>query len=789
MAWLSLDEEDEPGSVARYFSLAFQRAGVESADKGAGRAGDAATGAPGAEADSQADYRINLLLRALEHHGGPCVLALDEVERLRNPEAVAALNVLLRRAPANLHVGMAYRERPLGLEVAMLAFEGNAATLTVEDLRFSPPDITRFFQQQLTSQEFNSVVARSAGWPIALRIYRNAGPEGAEIPGPRGGGDLVAGWIETRLWRGISAGDLDLVLDIALFDRIEPDLVEEAAGLRNAGRRLASLRALAGLFSTTGGNGSAMQLHPLIKEHCEKRRFEETPERFRALHRAIAEALSRRGRPVEALRHAAEAGDTELLGRLAESTGGVRLWLEEGLEALRTVDRLLSEDVLTRFPRLTLLRCAALTVSDHIAAAKRVYHAAAVRTAGFTRDREGGDDTALQDDHLLANGLVEMCGCDPFGGPMSEMLPMAIAMAEGSDIPPLYRGMFSLGICMMQNQRTGFDAAVEWAGRAREEFAEGSPYLAHVDFQLGSMAMARGRADEARWRYGRALEVARASHLRDAGAMLLGQVLSAELEVEGSAGAVGAEGAQLSPRVLGECGAWLDIHAASAEVRAEFALQGGGAAAALAVVHQAHEHAQRTERARLARFLSALRVSVLLSGGDVEEAESAWRAGRLPEDAAACIDLETQGWREAEMLACTRLRLLNAQGAFDAARELGRALLSMAEERQLVRTSMRGLALAMALERRAGDEAGARAHLVAYLQLFSGSGYARPLARERDSALLLLDEAAKGHSEDSAVARAAARLSGVLRDSSDEAADPSRAPLTAPDRSSAASRA
>ena len=54
-----------------------------------------------------------------------------------------------------------------------------------------------------------------------------------------------------------------------------------------------------------------------------------------------------------------------------------------------------------------------------------------MRTAGFTRDREGGDDTALQDDHLLANGLVEMCGCDPFGGPMSEMLPMAIAMAEG----------------------------------------------------------------------------------------------------------------------------------------------------------------------------------------------------------------------------------------------------------------------------------------------------------------------------------------------------------------------
>jgi len=127
--------------------------------------------------------------------------------------------------------------------------------------------------------------------------------------------------------------------------------------------------------------------------------------------------------------------------------------------------------VLTRYPRLALLRCVALTVCDEIAAAKRVYRAAAARTAGFMHDREGGDDTALQDDHVLAHGLIEMCGCEPFGGPMSEMLPMAIAMAEGSDVPPLNRGIFSLGICMVQNQRTEFGASVEWAVARREGFA------------------------------------------------------------------------------------------------------------------------------------------------------------------------------------------------------------------------------------------------------------------------------------------------------------------------------
>ena len=41
------------------------------------------------------------------------------------------------------------------------------------------------------------------------------------------------------------------------------------------------------------------------------------PERLRAIHRGIAQALARRGRAVEAPRHAAKAGDTALLGRIA----------------------------------------------------------------------------------------------------------------------------------------------------------------------------------------------------------------------------------------------------------------------------------------------------------------------------------------------------------------------------------------------------------------------------------------------------------------------------------------
>ncbi|MCY4502271.1 MAG: hypothetical protein OXE57_11995 [Alphaproteobacteria bacterium] len=256
------------------------------------------------------------------------MLALDEVERLRSPEAAAAINALLHRGPDNLHVGMAFREQPPGLELAMFALEGREAAVTAGDLRFSKPDIERFLDGELSRRELDRVSAGSAGWPLALRIHRNA-RRSAE---PGDAGRTVAEWIETRLWRGVPAADRAFALDAALFDGLDPELIDEMRGEAGSAMRIAAMDAFAGLVSTAGGGGRAVRLHPLVRKYCEKRGFREDPERYRAVHRGIALALARRGRSVEALRHAAEAGDSGLLGRIAEETragsgaGSNRAW-------------------------------------------------------------------------------------------------------------------------------------------------------------------------------------------------------------------------------------------------------------------------------------------------------------------------------------------------------------------------------------------------------------------------------------------------------------------------------
>ena len=771
VAWLSLDEGDGPESIATCLALAFERSGVETFYPPGGLGADAPGEGPDPEADSAAEYRMNLVIRSLERHRGPCVLALDEVERLRSREAVDTINSLLHRGPAHLHVGMAFRERPRGLAIAMFALEGRGVTVTAEELRFSPSDISRFFERKLSRRELAAAVADSAGWPLALHIHRNALRRGARHAAS--GDDTVAGWVETRLWRGVSADDRDFLLDIALFDRLEPDLIDEVTGVGNAGRRIRSMEALAGLVSTAGGDGATLQLHPLIKGYCEKRRFEEAPERFRALHDGIARALARRARVVEALRHASEAGDAALLGEIAESTGGVRLWLEQGLESIRTVDELLTAEVLSKYPRLALVRCVVLTATGDVGAAKRVYEAASAETAGYTQDREGGDDRALQLDHIFVEGMLRMCGFRPYGAGVAAATKAA---AKAVDSDPLLRGMFSLGRCMFHEQTAAFDEAIEWAGRARAALARTSPYLPYVDFHSGSVAMARGRTREARRCYDRGLKLARASRLRDAGTVMIGEVLAAELELELSAGGPRRDGPRVSPRMLGTCTACLDVYAASVGARVELALVRGAPQEALAAVEDAREYARRTERTALARFLSALRVSVLLAGGEVDEAARAWRFDGLPERAVECLDLK-RGWREVEVLACARLRLFVARDELEAGRDFAAALQAVAAERTLVRTRMRGLALSMVLEHQAGAPDCARARLSDYLRLFAETAYAWPLARDRAVSLALLDEVPEAPGADPVVV-AAGGLREALRAGGGTGRDPSDRPLS-----------
>ena len=759
VAWFSVDEEDGPMSVASYLSLAFEHAGMNVFDPGPGDAQAEHVHAPDVPADSAANFRIELLLRAIRSHQRPCVLALDELDRLQNPEAVVLINAVLDRALPNLHFALAFRERPQGLNVATFTLEGRGETLTAEDLRFTPAQIARFFDKRMPRAQLAAIANESAGWPIALRLYRNAQHANTAIS-DLGKSETVAAWIESRLWRGLSAEDRDFVLEIALFDWIDATLIDEATGRRQSKRRLAAMTSLNGLLQSIGSDGGAMRLHPLIREYCANKLFRENRKRFRSIHTGIAHALARRGQFLDGMRHATEAGDSELIGAIAEQAGGVKLWIRRGTDALRSLDGWLTPSVLAARPRLALVRCVALMTSGDIGEARRVYQRAAVESIGFTRDGTGQEDEELQLDHLLVLGMFAYLGCSLLKR-YDALLSKAAELALQPDFDPLLRGLAMIGRSMAHNEKAEFDEAVGWAEGAWADLSPTALYVQpQIEFQLGIAAMARGCTEEAERRYQRALNIAQ-SHVGDTGTVMIGGGLKAELELERCAGTPLIANTPVSARLLGECSAWFDAYAASIGVAAELAWYWGSRESAMASIEEAREYARATDRAALARLWSAQRVSLLVAGGRIEEAARAWSADQLPESTQACLDLEEQRWREMEAIASARVRLLTAQGAFESARALAGGLREVALDRSLIRTRMRALALSARLEVEAGDADAAAAHVIDALWLVERTDYARPLAREKAVVIPLLDRVTASQ-EDLATLRTAQKLRNAL---------------------------
>ena len=313
VGWISLDGDDTPNLFGSYLAAAFEHAGLDLT----------LLNAHDGWSSSPAVQQMGMLARAIELHAAPCLLMLDEVDRLPQ-RTVKLVDLLVKRAPGNLHVAMAFRSDP-GLELAPQVLNGDAVILGPENLRFSKADIARFFQDGLSRRELTAVEKRTAGWPVAVMMYRNLR---ASRPGERAAnaGRLTDNYVGVCVLRDLSAEERACLLDLAVFDWIDADLVRDVHGASGAVDRVTALSALDGLLLPIGSDGAVRRLHPLVRDYCLALLSAEDPDRKRSLHRRIALALAKRGHLTPAWRHAADAGDGQLLGELIERFGVFDLW-------------------------------------------------------------------------------------------------------------------------------------------------------------------------------------------------------------------------------------------------------------------------------------------------------------------------------------------------------------------------------------------------------------------------------------------------------------------------------
>ena len=430
----------------------------------------------------------------------------------------------------------------------------------------------------------------------------------------------------------------------------------------------------------------------------------------------------RRSETVAAMRHAVEAGEPALAGEFLERAGGFRLWLREGLVQFQAADRWLGEDVIEARPRLALVRCLASVLSGRLEEARERYRSmaesVAARLGGL--EAEASDaDVELAVDNSVVRGMLALYGGERFGSELTRTLLADLAqLAESPRVDVLTRGHLEHGLCIASNISAEFGAALEHAARARQCFSESRYMTMYIDVQVGQIAMAQGRVQNAEAHYRRAQRVANNNYVLDALPTAICGVLSQELALECNRAAPGAGLARV-PGALATGSSPFSTYAAAAGAVVELRLRDEGVDGALAAADEMLDYVRKARLPALVRYVSALRVSVLAIAGRIGDGEAAWALDDLPEEAADCLDLAGQSWREMEALSCARLRLTIGRARFEAARGFADKLRAVAAARGLRRTLMRGLSLSVVLEHRAGETAATAGHLEAYLRLYA----------------------------------------------------------------------
>ena len=341
-------------------------------------------------------------------------------------------------------------------------------------------------------------------------------------------------------------------------------------------------------------------------------------------------------------------------------------------------------------------------------------------------------------DRCIVRGAIVIYGGEPVGADSIRTLTADMSrLVESQRLDPLTRGHLEYGLSVVHQLKAEFDIALELLAGAAQIFVQSQYMVMHGHLLRGQIAMARGQVQDAESHYRRGQRIARKSYVLDPGPMAGARIMLQELALECDRASSAGE-LRTVPRAFMTNGVTFSVIASASGLVIELRLRDGRTDLALTAVDELLEHVRGTGLTALIRYLTALRVSVLVIAGRVEDAERAWRLEHLPQDSKGCVDLTRQSWREMEAISFARLHWLIARGRFEEGRDLARELRAVAVERRLRRTLMRALVLWMVLEQRSGDPESAVGHMEEFLGLFVESPYAWPLVRERATCAAVL---------------------------------------------------
>ena len=350
-AWVTLDSGDnDPVLLWRYVATAVDRVS-------SGLARDALRRL--SLAGGQVKAAIDELMNAVAALGSELIVVLDDVHEVFDEESLASIDYAVGHVPPNLHLVLLTRIDP-ALSVARLRAAHALVEVRAAELAFTTAEARELLvglgRLELGAEEIDMLVERTEGWPAGLVLawlwLGTVEDPGRAVRAFGGDNRFVADYLSSEVLAALDEDGRAFVHGAAVLGEFTAELCDAVLDRDDSAIQLAELER-SNLFVSRLERGGWFRIHSLFAEYARTQLASLGPEAPTLIHRRAAVWLRSQGLPAEAVRHAAAAGDHELVAELLVEYHLPLIRAGAGRTVLRWV-RTLPEDQLVEHPELAV---------------------------------------------------------------------------------------------------------------------------------------------------------------------------------------------------------------------------------------------------------------------------------------------------------------------------------------------------------------------------------------------------------------------------------------------------
>tara|TARA_R110002051_G_scaffold27998_11_gene66859 strand:- start:10570 stop:13176 length:2607 start_codon:yes stop_codon:yes gene_type:complete len=649
LCWLSIDEDDDVETFIAYLAYSAFIAGIDTTQSGL-LSFEFTT-------DRTPQQTIQQFLAHIEQSGRPVRILLDDYERLSPAVRSGVIPMLLRRLPENATLIVASREA-VDISTVDLEHRGLVARLGSADLCFGRQEITRLWKNRLTPRQIERLEERTEGWPVLIRLLLTASDMGTfdirYIDEASYRDMAITTYFEQKILSWIDSDLRRFLLESSIFEEIPYDAIQDVLG-HGGDAFFERLESLEAFLAPLSGEKAGYRLHPMMREYLRQTLRDQIPERYNALQVEAAHWYSSKGNHVRAVKHALATDDETLILTILEKTGGLGLWVQEGLIEFRAIDRYLDSEIIRRSPTAALMRCIILMKTGKQSDAALLYQ----RIIAQHAERIASDEFLSVSCTVTRVVLAVYTGAKIDDDDV-ERIEQAITQSE--IIFQNFEGFMLTFKCVAAHQAGRLEDAIQFAHDALAVFQEaGSLYgEVYIHIHLAMIHSFMRPTDRSISEFKQASHLIRRDFSFDSGIKYLNDVISFEAHHEHAPYDLknASRLKNLVARLLRAEG-WIDIYAGAFRTLSEQIYLAGSIDDALHVLDLAQDFAVRNAIESLSRICTAQRtiLSLLEYGVDGVDLAACATAGESIDPLAA---LASFPWRVVEVDCELHLHLAHA---------------------------------------------------------------------------------------------------------------------------------